>query len=68
MESLGRGVWPEFVNAPMTEAESEATRLPIRRNRPYGTESWTRSTIAQLDLQSSLRSRGAQRRSDPEMT
>ena len=36
----------------MIEADSEAIRLSIRRNRPYGTESWTRSTAAQLGLQS----------------
>jgi putative transposase len=66
MEGLGRADWPEFVNAPMTEAESEAIRLSLRRDGPYGTESWARSTAAQLGLQSSLRSREAQRRSDPE--
>jgi len=67
-EILRRGNWPDFVNAPMTEAESEAIRLSIRRDRPYGTESWTRSTAALLGLQSSLRSRGAQTRGDPEIT
>jgi putative transposase len=64
---LRRGDWPEFVNAPMTEAESEAIRLSIRRGRPYGTESWTRSTAAKLGLQSSLRSRGAQKSGGPEV-
>jgi len=39
----------------MTEAESEVIRISIRQDRPYGTESWTRSTTAQLGLQSSLR-------------
>lgn len=46
----------------MTEAEFESIRLWVRRDRPYGTESWTRSTAAQFDIQSSLRSRGTQRR------
>ena len=67
-EILRRGNWPEFVNAPMTEAECEAIRHSIRRNRPYGTESWTRSTAKKLGLESSLRSRGAQKRSEPETT
>ena len=62
-ESLRRGDWPEFVNAPMTEAEADAIRLSIRRDRPYGSENWTRATAADLGLESSLRSRGAQRHS-----
>ena len=64
-EVLRRGDWPEFVNAAMTEAEAESIRLSIRRDRPYGTESWTRATAAHLGLESSLRSRGAQRRGNP---
>ena len=55
-EILRRGNWPDFVNAPMTEAECEAIRLSIRRDRPYGTESWTRLTAKKLGLESSLRS------------
>jgi hypothetical protein len=31
-----RGKWVEFVNDPMTEAEADAIRLLIRRNRPFG--------------------------------
>ena len=68
MESLGAGIGPEFVNAPMTEAESEAIHLSIRRDCRCGTESGIRSTAAQMRLQPSLRSRGDQRRSDPEIT
>jgi putative transposase len=63
-EILRRGNWSEFVNAPITEAEAESIRLSIRRDRPYGTESWIRSTAAQLGLESSLRSRGPQKRND----
>ena len=59
-EILRRGDWAEFVNAPMTEAEASAIQLSIRRDRPYGSESWTQSTAAHLGLESSLRSRGAQ--------
>jgi len=48
---IGARDWPEFANAPLTEAESDAIRVSIRRDRPYGTESWTRSTAARLGLQ-----------------
>jgi hypothetical protein len=41
MGGLGRGDWPECVNVPTTEAESGAVRLAVRRDRRFGTESWT---------------------------
>ncbi len=50
----GAGIGPEFVNAPMTEAESEAIHLSIRRDCRCGTESGIRSTAAQMRLQPSL--------------
>jgi putative transposase len=50
--------WVETVNAPMTEAEAEAIRTSIRRNRPLGTEPWVRTTAEKLGLQSSLRAPG----------
>jgi putative transposase len=58
---LRHGEWRDYVNSPMTDAEAEAVRLCIRRNRPYGTDGWTRNTAARLGLESSLRSRGGQR-------
>ena len=60
-ETLRRGDWLEFVNTPMTESEAEAIRLSIRRDRPFGTENWMRTTSIKLGLESSLRSRGGQR-------
>ncbi len=36
--------WLEFVNTPMTKAEVAAIRLSLRRDRPYGTDSWTTET------------------------
>ena len=63
-EMLRRGDWTEFVNAPMTEAEADAIRLSIRRNRPFGKENWTRATVASLGLESSIRSPGGQRHGD----
>ena len=61
-EVVRRGNWVEFVNEPVTEAEAEAIRLCIRRNRPFGSDAWTRATAARLGLQSSIRDRGGQRR------
>jgi hypothetical protein len=66
-EILRRGDWPEFMNGPMTEAECEAIRPSIRRNRPCDNESRTRSTAARAGLLSSLRSRGDQGAVDPEI-
>jgi putative transposase len=63
-----RGPWVEFVHAPMTDAEAEAIRLGIRRNRPFGSDAWTQATAARLGLPSSLRDRGGQRRTGTEIT
>jgi putative transposase len=52
--------WLEFVNAPMTQAEVDAVRLSIRRDRPFGDDSWTRTTAVRLGRESSLRNRGHQ--------
>ena len=54
--------WLGFVNAPMTEAEVAAIRLSLRRDRPYGTDSWTDETAGCLGLEYSLRPRGRQPR------
>jgi len=61
-ELVRRGDWIEFVNAPMTEAQEDAIRVCIRRNRPYGSDDWTQATAARLGLQSSIRNRGGQHR------
>ncbi len=54
--------WLEFVNTPMTETEVAAIRLSLRRDRPYGTDSWTTETADLLGLEYSLRHRGRQPR------
>ncbi len=54
--------WLDFVNTPMTEAEVAAIRLSPRRDRPYGTDSWTTETADLLGLEYSLRDRGRQPR------
>ena len=43
--------WIEFVNSPMTEAEVAAIRLSIKRDRPYGADSWTTETARCLGLE-----------------
>ncbi len=52
----------EFVRTPMTEAEVAAVRLSLRRDRPYGTDSWITETAGYLGLEYSLRPRGRQPR------
>lgn len=57
---LRRGDWATFVNQPMPESEERSVRLSVRRDRPLGSDAWTRTTAARLGLESSLRSRGGQ--------
>jgi putative transposase len=59
---LRRGDWTNFVNEVMTEAEEQAIRLSIRRDRPFGSASWTQTTAENVGLESSLRPRGGQKR------
>jgi putative transposase len=57
--------WLALVNAPMSEAEVAASRLCLRRDRPYGADAWTLETAGRLGLESSLRPRGRQPRPGP---
>ncbi len=57
--------WLEFVNTPMTGAEVAAIRPSLRRDRPYGTDSWNTETAGLLGLEKSLRSRRRQPRPSP---
>jgi putative transposase len=50
--------WLEWVNAPQTDAEEQAVRLSLRRDRPFGGEAWVRRTAQRLDLGHTLRPRG----------
>ena len=54
--------WLEWVNEPMTESEVERLRQSIRRNAPFGSETWTQATAERLGLQASLRPRGRPRK------
>jgi putative transposase len=47
--------WVDFVNRPMTDAEADAMKLTMRRDRPFGSETWTRFTAKRLGLQFTLR-------------
>ena len=57
-----RADWVRWVNAPQTAKEQEAIRQCIARGRPFGSESWTKTTVKKLGLSSSLRPRGRPRR------
>ncbi len=50
--------WPEYVDAPQTEAEAEAVRECVRRRRPYGDSAWMEGTARLLGLEASIRPRG----------
>jgi putative transposase len=53
--------WKSWVNRAETEAELKALRTCVKRGRPYGDDRWEGRTAEQLELQSTLRSRGRQR-------
>jgi putative transposase len=50
--------WIDAVNAPMFQAEEEAIRSCVLRNRPFGGDRWVSHTAAALGLISSLRTSG----------
>ncbi len=54
--------WAQRVNAPLTEKELAAVRLSAQRGRPLGDEAWVKSTAGRLNLKSTIRSRGRQRK------
>ncbi|HEX4793446.1 MAG TPA: transposase [Humisphaera sp.] len=55
--------WPRLVNTPLTVKELERLQLSIDRGRPFGDDRWTAQTAARLGMESTLRSRGGQRKS-----
>ena len=50
--------WLRRVNQPQTEAEMEALRASVVRDRPFGAEEWTRRVARRLGLEHTLRPRG----------
>ncbi len=57
--------WVEQVNAPQTEAELEAVRRSVARNRPYGAPSWQADVAPRLGLAHTLRPPGRPRKAAP---
>ena len=56
--------WIEIVNQPETDAELAALRRSAWRERPYGSDAWTRRTAVQLDLLHTLRGRPRKEKED----
>jgi len=50
--------WTDRVHAPQTEAELDAVRRAVRRNSPFGSSDWQRTTNHRLALQTKPRPRG----------
>ena len=50
--------WLEVVNEPQSEAEEARFAEHIQRNRPLGSESWMKRTVARLGLEQTVRPRG----------
>ena len=60
-----RAEWRRRVNRPMTEAELTAIPHCIKRGSPFGDEAWTKKTVKDLGLESSVRPRGRPRKIVP---
>lgn len=58
--------WPDRVDERQTEAELKTLRECLARNRPYGTDRWTKTTAGKLKQDQSLRPRGRPRKEDIE--
>jgi putative transposase len=50
--------WTGYVNEPQTAAELQALRQAVNRGRPFGDDSWQKTTANCLGLQATLRPRG----------
>lgn len=56
--------WTERVNEPLTKGELDAVRLSAQRGRPLGTDDWVDKVVKQHGLESTIRPRGRQRKSE----
>ena len=59
-------LWKDHVNQAQTDAEESAIRLSIRRGTPFGSAEWRDAKVAELGLESTLRSPGRPRKAMPE--
>ncbi len=50
--------WRARVNKPQTKAEVAAIRKSVVRGSPFGDNAWTKSSVARLGLERTMRSRG----------
>jgi putative transposase len=50
--------WVDYVNDPQTEAELAAVRRSVQRGNPFGEESWSKTAVRRLGLESTLRPQG----------
>jgi len=50
--------WVEWVDRPLSDAEMEAVRQSVQRERPYGERAWVNGAADRLGLRSTLRPRG----------
>jgi putative transposase len=55
--------WAERVNKPLTAAELKAVRTSVNRGSPFGDRIWVQAISRHLNLQSTLRPRGRQKKS-----
>ena len=53
--------WVEKVNEPLTDRDLSAVRRATHRGAPFGEESWAKSTVERLRLDSTIRPRGRPR-------
>jgi putative transposase len=56
--------WLTRVNEPLSEGDLQRVRHSVERGRPFGDESWTRTTAKRLGLESCLRPRGRPRKEE----
>ena len=54
--------WTRRVNRPLTQKELDSVRRSVRRGRPFGDDTWTKTIAKELGLESTLRPRGRPRK------
>lgn len=54
--------WRHLVNEPQSEAELEAIRASVNRQRPFGDAAWVKAQARELNLESSLSPMGRPRK------